>query len=128
MFARKSLLALCTVGILAASLLAACGGTEKKSAEPAAPSTPAKQEAKVLKVVMGLGEPEWKVMKEDVFPAFEKANNVKIEAMQVEAADVVKKLEAMKGAGKMEIDLIAQDNMALAPLVDKGLMEDLSAY
>lgn len=119
MVGRKRILALVTVGVVLLSLLTACSGTKA----PAASGDP-----KVLKVVMGLGEPEWKVMKEDVFPAFEKANNVKIEAMQVEAGDVVKKLEAMKTAGKMEIDLIAQDNMQLAPLVDKGLMEDLSSY
>lgn len=116
----RKLVALMLAGLLMAGVLAGCGGK----------TTPAGTtgEPKVLKVVMGLGEPEWKVMREDVFPAFEKANNVKIEAYQVEANDVVKKLEAMKSAGKMEIDLIAQDNMALAPLVDKGLMEDLSSY
>lgn len=110
---------------IAALVLSACGG--KKATEGSAPGAqPAPP--KVLNVVMGLGEPEWKVMKEDVFPAFEKANNVKIQAYQVEAADTVKKLEAMKAANKMEIDLIAQDNMQLAPLVEKGLVEDLSAY
>jgi trehalose transport system substrate-binding protein len=113
-------------GLLATGLMAGCA---KQSETPSAGDATAKPEAaKVLKVVMGLGEPEWKVMRADVFPAFEQANNVKIEAYQVEANDVVKKLEAMKSAGKMEIDLIAQDNMALAPLVEKGLVEDLSAY
>lgn len=123
----RHVLVLCMLAVL---LLSACSTGTKKAPETAnqPAGEPAKQEAKVLKVVMGLGEPEWKVMKEDIFPAFEKANNVKIEAYQVEAADVPKKLEAMKQAGKMEIDLIAQDNMALAPLVDKGLVEDLSAY
>lgn len=85
-------------------------------------------EPKTLRVTMGLGEEEWKVMREDIFPEFEKANNCKIEAIQVESGDVVKKLEAMKQAGKTEIDLIAQDNMALAPLVEKGLVEDLSEF
>jgi trehalose transport system substrate-binding protein len=124
----KRWLAVMIVGILAASLLAACGGTKKTEQPTSGTTTPAPQQTKTLSVVMGLGEPEWKVMKEDVFPAFEKANNVKIEAYQVEAADVVKKLEAMKAANKMEIDLITQDNMTLAPLVEKGLVEDLSAY
>lgn len=114
-------------GLLVTGLLAGCTTkpTTPSGGEPAPASKP---ETKTLHVVMGLGESEWKVMREDVFPAFEKANNVKIEAVQVESADVVKKLEAMKSAGKMEIDLITQDNMALAPLVDKGLVEDLSAY
>ncbi|QCX33537.1 extracellular solute-binding protein [Caloramator sp. E03] len=100
--------------IMALSLFAGCG---KKESGPA-----------TLRITMGLGEEEWKVMREDVFPAFEKANNCKIEAIQIEASDVVKKLEAMKQANKMEIDLIAQDNMALAPLVDKGLVEDISEF
>ncbi|HYG56712.1 MAG TPA: extracellular solute-binding protein [Symbiobacteriaceae bacterium] len=130
MLTRTRLAALVTAAVLLTSVLTACGGEKKPDTPTPAPaaSEPAKQEAKVLKVVMGLGEPEWKVMREDVFPPFEKANNVKIEAYQVEAADVVKKLEAMKSANKMEIDLIAQDNMQLAPLVDMGLVEDLSAY
>lgn len=100
--------------IMALSLFAGCG---KKESGPA-----------TLRITMGLGEEEWKVMRQDVFPAFEKANNCKIEAIQIEASDVVKKLEAMKQANKMEIDLIAQDNMALAPLVDKGLVEDISEF
>ncbi|MCX7902922.1 MAG: extracellular solute-binding protein [Caloramator sp.] len=86
------------------------------------------QQPATLRITMGLGEEEWKVMREDIFPAFEQANNCKIEAIQVESGDVIKKLEAMKQAGKMEIDLIAQDNMALAPLVEKGLVEDISEF
>lgn len=82
---------------------------------------------KILRVTMGLGEPEWKVMREEIFPAFEKKHGVKIDAFQVEAGHLVQKLEAMHKAGKVEIDLIAQDNMRLAPLVEKGLMKDLSA-
>ncbi|GFR36208.1 sugar ABC transporter substrate-binding protein [Thermobrachium celere] len=103
--------------VLTAGLFAGCGKKESTTNEP-----------KTLRVTMGLGEEEWKVMREDIFPEFEKANNCKIEAIQVESGDVVKKLEAMKQAGKTEIDLIAQDNMALAPLVEKGLVEDLSEF
>lgn len=114
MMSRSKRWSFLSVVLLAAMLAAACSGASK------GPRT--------LRVVMGLGEPEWKVMREEVFPAFEKANNVKIEALQVESGDTVKKLEAMKAAGKMEIDLIAQDNMALAPLVQGGLVEDLSSY
>lgn len=83
---------------------------------------------KVLKVSMGLAEEEWKVMREDIFPDFEKKYGVKIEPVQMEAGDAVKKLESMHKANAMDIDLITQDNMQLAPLVDKGLMEDLSSY
>jgi trehalose transport system substrate-binding protein len=112
--------------LLLSGALAGCGGSKTTSQTSEQPAQ--KQEAKVLRVTMGLGEEEWKVMREDIFPEFEKQNNCKIEAVQVEAGDVIKKLEAMKQAGKMEIDLITQDNMQLAPLVEKGLVEDLSAY
>lgn len=81
-----------------------------------------------LRVTMALSEEEWGVMRKSVIPEFEKANNVKVEAIQVEAGDVVKKLEAMKGSGKVEIDLIAQDVNNLSSLVYGGLMEDLSEY
>ena len=103
-------------------LVVALTGCSSNTSQPNAEAT------KVLRVTMGLGEEEWKVLREDVFPAFEKQHNVKIEAIQVEAADLIRKLEAMKQAGKTEIDLIAQDNMQLAPLVDKGLVEDLTAH
>ena len=81
-----------------------------------------------LKVIMGLAEEEWQVMREHVFPAFEKEYNVKIEAYQAEAQDTEKLLETRVRAKRMDIDLIAQDNMRLATLVEKGLVEDLSAY
>jgi trehalose transport system substrate-binding protein len=81
-----------------------------------------------LRVVMGLGEAEWKVMREEVFPPFEKENGIKIEAIQMEAGDLPQVLEAQVRAKKVKIDLFAQDNMQLAYLVNKGMIEDLSAY
>ena len=36
-----------------------------------------------LKVVMGLAEEEWHVMREDIFPVFEERHNCRIEAYQV---------------------------------------------
>lgn len=83
---------------------------------------------RTLSVMMGLGEEEWRVMRQYVFPKFEEMYGCEIKAYQVEAQDTVRKLEAMHKAGKMEIDIITQDNMQLAVLVDKGLVEDLSAY
>jgi trehalose transport system substrate-binding protein len=113
----KKVLSLLLVAVLMLSLLSACSGDKKASSEK-----------KVLRVSMALGETEWEVMKEKVFPIFEKEHNVKIEPTQIEAADLITKLEAMKKAGKMELDIITQDNMQLAQLVEKGLVEDLSEY
>jgi trehalose transport system substrate-binding protein len=88
----------------------------------------AKKEEKVLSVTMGLGEVEWKVMRDEIFPPFEKKHGVRIEAFQVEPGALIQKLTAMHKADRMEIDLIAQDNMQLAPLVENGLVEDLTPF
>lgn len=87
-----------------------------------------KESVKTLSVVMGLAEEEWKVFREDIFPAFEKQNRCRIKPFQVEAGDFPKKLEAMAQAGKMAVDVFSQDNMRLAVLVNKELVEDLSHY
>jgi trehalose transport system substrate-binding protein len=81
-----------------------------------------------LAVMMGLGEVEWRVMRERVFPPFEQRHQVSIRGIQAEAADAVKKLTAMHRAQRMEVDLITQDVLWLAPLVEAGVVEDLSAY
>ncbi len=81
-----------------------------------------------LRVVMGLGEAEWKVMREEIFPPFEEANKIKIEEIQMEAGDLPQVLEAQVTANKVKIDLFAQDNMQLAYLANKELIEDLSIY
>ena len=77
---------------------------------------------------MGLGESEWKVVREVVFPQFEQENGIKIKAIQMEASDLPQVLEAQVAANRVKIDLFAQDNMQLNYLVYKGLLEDLSTY
>jgi trehalose transport system substrate-binding protein len=81
-----------------------------------------------LSVMMGLGELEWRTMRERIFPPFEQQHGVTIRGIQAEAADAVKKLVAMHRAGRMQVDLIAQDVLLLQPLVDGGVMADLSAH
>jgi trehalose transport system substrate-binding protein len=81
-----------------------------------------------LSVMMGLGEVEWRVMREAIFPPFEREHGVKIRGIQAEAADAAKKLVAMHRANRMEVDLITQDLLWLAPLIEAGVMEDLSAH
>jgi len=87
-----------------------------------APSQP------TLKIVMGLSEDEWEVMRQEIFPPFEEKYGIKIQPIQMEADDLPSALEAQEAAGRVEIDLFAQDNMALSYLVNKGLVEDLSVY
>jgi trehalose transport system substrate-binding protein len=77
---------------------------------------------------MGLSEAEWKVMREEIFPPFEKEHGIKIVPIQMEAGDLPQVLESQVKAGRVKIDLFAQDNMQLSYLVYKDLVEDLSAY
>lgn len=98
------------VGLVVILMLwSACGGAE-------------------LTVMMGLGETEWRVMRQRIFPPFEQQHGVRIRGIQAEAVDAVKKLVALHRAGRMDVDLITQDVLYLAPLVRAGVMEDLSAY
>ncbi|MBU0672017.1 MAG: extracellular solute-binding protein [Candidatus Margulisbacteria bacterium] len=65
-------------------------------------------------------------MREEIFPSFEKANKIKIEAIQMEASDLPQVLEAQVKAGNVKIDLFARDNQQLSYFVYKDLVEDLS--
>jgi trehalose transport system substrate-binding protein len=81
-----------------------------------------------LKVSMSLSDEEWKIIKSEIIPAFEKQNECRVETVQIEAGDLPQTLKAMSSAGKMEIDVFAQDNMRLSALVEEDLVEDLSEY
>lgn len=82
----------------------------------------------VLRASFSLAESEWKIFREEIFPPFEKQNHCKIEAVQVDSADLPKLLQVGKQSGKTRVDLFAQDNMELALLVRKDLVEDLTPY
>jgi trehalose transport system substrate-binding protein len=83
---------------------------------------------RILSISMSLGEHEWKIMREKVFPPFEKEENVIIKAVNIEAQDALKKLEAMHRANKVRIDLMFIDNMNLAPYVEKRLVLRLDRH
>ena len=81
-----------------------------------------------LSISASLGENEWKVMREKVFPPFETRENCRIRAVNIEAGDTLKKIEAMHRANRMSIDLLLLDNVNLAPYVEKRLVLDLTPY
>src|SRR3954453_2629311 len=58
-----------------------------------------------LSISASLGENEWKVMREQVFPSFETRENCRIRAVNIEAGDTLKKIEVMHRANRMSIDL-----------------------
>lgn len=78
-------------------------------------------------VAMALSDEEWKVMRNDVLPKFQKQSGIKVNAIQVEAGDTIKKLQAQKGAGTAQIDVVAQDVNNVAQMISQGLLKDSSA-
>ncbi|MBD3427050.1 MAG: extracellular solute-binding protein [Candidatus Omnitrophica bacterium] len=87
-----------------------------------------RQSGENLTVAMSLAEKEWEVIRREVFSRFEKETGIKVRAYQIESGELATKLRALQKAGKSEIDLFAQDNMSLAPLVTQDLVWDISDH
>jgi trehalose transport system substrate-binding protein len=79
-----------------------------------------------LTVTMRLAEAEWQVMRRDILPTFEALCSCKVRAIDVPPETLVQRLRAMQQAGRMDIDLFAQDNMRLQELVDAGLVSPMT--
>jgi len=62
----------------------------------------------------------------DLLNNFQTQAGVQVKMVQMESQDVVNQLKAKKQANKIDVDLIAQDNLRLGPLVTGGIVEDLS--
>lgn len=75
-----------------------------------------------------LAESERAVFDDTLLPDFEEKTGITVEFLQIEAADVIRQLEAQVQANAVEIDLLAIDNNSLAPLVANNLVEDLSEF
>jgi trehalose transport system substrate-binding protein len=75
----------------------------------------------LVTITMRLAEAEWHVVRQEVLPRFEAVCNCRIRAIDVPPETLVQRLRAMQQAGRMEIDLFAQDNMRLQELIDTDL-------
>jgi trehalose transport system substrate-binding protein len=82
--------------------------------------------AATLTLTMRLADAEWQVIRQDVLPPFEQECGCRVRAIDVPPESLTQRLKAMRAAGRMEIDLFAQDNMRLQELVDAGLVQTLS--
>lgn len=89
--------------------------------------SPAAAEDSTLTVTMHLADTEWEVIRQEILPPFEKMCHCRVRAIDVPAEVLTQRLKAMRGAGRVEIDLFAQDNMRLQELVDGGLVQVLNA-
>ena len=72
-------------------------------------------------ITMRLAEAEWHVVRQEVLPRFEAVCNCRVRAIDVPPETLVQRLRAMQQAGRMEIDLFAQDSMRLQELIDTDL-------
>jgi trehalose transport system substrate-binding protein len=77
-------------------------------------------------VTMRLAEAEWHVVRQEVLPRFEAVCHCRVRAIDVPPETLVQRLRAMHQAGRMEIDLFAQDNMRLQELLDTALVAPLT--
>ncbi|MBW2123115.1 MAG: extracellular solute-binding protein, partial [Deltaproteobacteria bacterium] len=88
---------------------------------------PAARGKPTLHVTFSLTESEWQAMRRTVLAAFERKYGCRVKAIQVSQENLPKLLEALRLGGKTRIDVFGQDNMQLAILVRKGLVQDLSS-
>jgi trehalose transport system substrate-binding protein len=128
---RRDLLRRATaLGLTAPAIAAILGGAQVGSALAQDGGTPTTQlgnyEGKKLRISIALAEDEVPVFQEVVVDGFKKATSGDVEVIKIEAKDVIKTLQAQVGSGKVEIDLVDQDNNSLAPLVSGNLVEPLT--
>ena len=64
-------------------------------------------------ITMRLAEAEWQVVRQLILPPFEAVCQCRVRALDVPPETLLQRLRAMQRAGRMEIDLFAQDNMRL---------------
>jgi trehalose transport system substrate-binding protein len=95
--------------VLAAALASACGGADERAA---------------LTFSASLAEDEKPAVR-DVLGRFRGESGIAVTLVSVTATDLPEKLKVEVGAGRPTIDLFAQDNLALRPLVDGGLVQPL---
>jgi trehalose transport system substrate-binding protein len=126
---RKAGLMGLSVPVLTAALGArgAMGQSATPGASPAVEEdvTYGNYDGRTLRVSIAMAESEAQVFDELVVKGFNEATGGTIEVSNIEAADVVRTLEAQVGSGNVQIDMVVQDNNTLAPLVDGGLVEEI---
>jgi trehalose transport system substrate-binding protein len=127
-FDRRGLLRrAAALGVTMPALIAAFAS--RQPARAAQEATPAAQlgdyEGRTLRMSVALAEDEAIVFEEVIVNRFREATGGAIELIRIEAGDVIRSLEAQVGSGQVEIDLLAQDNNSLAPLVDGQLVEEI---
>jgi trehalose transport system substrate-binding protein len=116
------------LGLAAPAILAAAGESGVRAQTPAPQEEPPQlgdYEGRTLRVAVALQETEVSVFDDLIQQGFKEATGGDVERIDIEAADVVRTLQAQVPSGEVEIDIVTQDNSTLAPLVVDGLVEAL---
>lgn len=116
------------LGISMSALSAAFWARQPAAAQEATPAAEValgNYDGKTLRMSVALAEDEAKVFEEVIVGGFQQATGGAIQLVRIEAADVIRTLEAQVGSGQVEIDILAQDNNSLAPLVSGNLVEEI---
>jgi trehalose transport system substrate-binding protein len=124
---RGLLLSAAAMGVSMPALTAAFWAAQP--ARAAQDATPTVQlgtyDGRTLRMSVALAEDEARVFEDLVLSGFQEATGGQVELVRIEAGDVIRTLEAQVGSGEVEIDLLAQDNNSLAPLVSGQLVEEI---
>lgn len=114
------------LGLTMPALSAAFWASQPARAQDATPAADVEignYDGRTLRMSVALAEDEAIVFEDVIVGGFQEATGGTIELVRIEAADVIRTLEAQVGSGRVEIDLLAQDNNSLAPLVAGQLVE-----
>lgn len=120
LFARAAALGISAPAIFAAT----SSGVSAQQATPEALQL-GDYSGRSLKLSIALAEDEAGPFQQIVVDGFKNATGGDIELIKIEAADVIRTLQAQVGSGNLQIDMLTQDNNSLAPLVSDGLVEEL---
>lgn len=121
-----------SVPVLTAAL-GARGAVAQSTPDASAAASPAADEAvtfgdfadRSMSISIAMAENEKAVFQEVVVNGFQEATGGTVEISDIEAADVVRSLEAQVGSGNIKLDMAVIDNNTLAPLVDRELVEPI---
>ena len=120
--AQKVVVALLAVVALVG---AACGGGDEPETPSGTTGAAADLSGTTITFSTSLAESERPAV-EEILGMFQDQTGAKVNITAVTSADLPSKLKVEVDSNNHTIDLFAQDNLALAVLVDDGLVEDLS--
>ncbi len=107
--------------------LPACGGGDDSGAGGSGGAVPTRSLAGTnITFSVSLAEEETAAV-QDLIGQFERTTGADVTITNITSADLPAKLRVDVGAGRPTVQLFAQDNLALAVLVQENLVEDLSS-